>query len=51
MNKVYVCFISAVYEGCSEPKAVFSDEQKAKDWVKNNFSYCSDPEYVELEVQ
>jgi hypothetical protein len=34
--KVHVCFTSYDYEGNSEPEAVFSDEEKAKEWVRAN---------------
>ena len=45
--KVYVCYNYFMYEGCSEPLAVFDTKEKAEAWKNNN----SEGEYEELEVE
>ena len=51
--KVYVCYKSYSYEGCSLPLAVFDSREKAEDWVfKNNKPYSSiDCDFEELEIE
>lgn len=48
--KVYVCYKAWMYEGCSEPQAVFDTEDKAKAWCERNKKKAEDVEYMALEV-
>ena len=50
--KVYICYNSWDYEGCSIPLAVFDSEDKAKAWcIINKKLPNKDADYEELEVK
>lgn len=47
--KVYVCFLDyGSYEGMGRPERVFTDKEKAEEWVKEEEFWR---DYEELEVE
>ena len=51
--RVYVCYKSWDYEGCSIPLIVFDSEEKAKQWCEKEQGNLSslDVSYEDLEVE
>ena len=49
--KIYVCYTSIPYEGCSEPKAAFLDRAKADAWATEHDGKYEAAHWEELELE
>lgn len=50
--KIFVCYKSWDYEGCSPPIEAFLNEEEAKEWCElNKTSFFQNADYEELEIK